>query len=70
MIPTAPTDVDLTPCVWRKSTYSANSQGDCVEVADPGPIAVRDSKNPTAGTLAVPRPTWTAFITAVRRSTL
>lgn len=51
---------------WRKSSYSANSQGQCVEVAAPDAIAVRDSKNPDGGVLAVPRTSWSAFIAAVR----
>jgi len=51
---------------WKKSSYSANSQGDCVEVAVPGPVAVRDSKNPDGGMLTVPRTSWSAFISAVR----
>jgi Domain of unknown function (DUF397) len=32
---------------WRKSSYSANGGGNCVEVAShDGMILVRDSKNP------------------------
>jgi len=53
---------------WRKSSYSAQPQGQCVEVAPSASIAVRDSKNPEAGILAVPRPAWTAFIDGVKRS--
>ena len=30
---------------WRKSSYSGNNGGQCVEVATPGHILVRDSKD-------------------------
>ncbi|MGW4727847.1 DUF397 domain-containing protein [Streptomyces shenzhenensis] len=40
---------NLTGARWRKSSYSGDTGGDCVEVADLTPrIAVRDSKQ-TAG---------------------
>ncbi|MEO5877177.1 MAG: DUF397 domain-containing protein [Streptosporangiaceae bacterium] len=38
----------MTP-VWRKSSRSSTTGGDCVEVAAlPGAVGLRDSKNPTA----------------------
>ncbi|AZP19176.1 DUF397 domain-containing protein [Streptomyces aquilus] len=55
---------DLTNSPWRKSSYSGNTGGDCVEVA-PTPtthIAVRDSKHPTLGHLRVTPATFTAFV--------
>lgn len=57
---------DLTPALWRKSTFS-NNTGACVEVADlPGGTAVRDSKDP-AGTVLSFRPAaWSAFTQGVR----
>lgn len=58
--------VEVAEAAWRKSSYSANSQGQCIEVAAPGPVAVRDSKNPDGGIIAVPRTSWSAFIAAVR----
>jgi hypothetical protein len=42
---------------WRKSTYSGGGEGNtCVEIASllPTRIAIRDSKNPSHGTLSVP----------------
>lgn len=53
---------------WRKSSYSNQDGGDCLEVADglPGAVPVRDSKDPDAGTLVVSAPAWRAFITAIR----
>jgi uncharacterized protein DUF397 len=47
---------------WRKSSFSTNA-GNCVEVAFvPHAVAVRDSKNTAGPTLAVPTPTWHAFV--------
>jgi len=46
---------------WRKSSYSSDQGGNCVEVADlnGGGRAVRDSKNPTGPAL-----TFTAGVRA------
>ncbi|MFJ6086376.1 DUF397 domain-containing protein [Streptomyces sp. NPDC092369] len=44
----------LGTAAWRKSSYSGDTGGQCVEVADLTPhIAVRDSKNPSAGVLTL-----------------
>lgn len=59
--------VEVAEATWRKSGYSAQPQGQCVEVADAAPVAVRDSKNPDAGVLAVHRTSWTAFVAGVKR---
>ena len=39
---------------WRKSSYSGNGGGNCVEVGTglPGKIGVRDSKNPDGPVLS------------------
>jgi hypothetical protein len=48
---------------WRKSSYSAAGNGDCVEVAvQPEQVAVRDSKNATGPTLAFSPTTWRTFL--------
>ncbi|GGS59927.1 DUF397 domain-containing protein [Streptomyces violaceus] len=46
---------NLNNARWRKSSYSGNTGGDCVEVADLGllGVAVRDSKNPGVGIATV-----------------
>ena len=61
------TGLDLSRAEWRKSSYSSQS-GNCVEVARnlPGPVAVRDSKEPDGEKLVVSRETWRAFLLALR----
>jgi Domain of unknown function (DUF397) len=53
---------------WRKSSYSGNGGGDCVEVARnlPGVVAVRDSKNPDGPVLIISRNEWARFISRLR----
>lgn len=53
---------------WRKSSYSNQAGGNCVEVADgfPGVVPVRDSKIPNGPTLAFPADSWTAFINGLK----
>ena len=57
--------------IWRKSSYSG-TQENCVEVAGnlPGAVAIRDSKNPHAGTHMIHPTTWRTFVTAVRTARL
>ncbi|MFR9726214.1 DUF397 domain-containing protein [Streptomyces sp. MS19] len=52
--------------VWRKSSYSSNNGGNCVEVAEgvPGVVPVRDSKVVQGPVLAFPVETWRAFVGA------
>lgn len=57
--------VDVHELAWRKSSRSGGS-GDndaCVEIAFAGPVvAIRDSKNPVAGSLAFSASAFTAFL--------
>lgn len=53
---------------WRKSSYSADTRPQCVEVGlAPGLVGIRDTKNHEAGHLEVSRPAWAAFIRRVSR---
>ncbi|MDA2806276.1 DUF397 domain-containing protein [Nocardiopsis suaedae] len=63
--------MDITPRVWRKSSYSTGQGGECVEVA-PSPAfqGMRDSKHPDASALFLPSSEWAAFLTAARRHAL
>ncbi|MFC7266618.1 DUF397 domain-containing protein [Streptomyces lutosisoli] len=55
----------LTGARWRKSTYSGDTGGDCVEIAEvpsTTTIAIRDSKNPAGPTLTLNPATFTTFV--------
>jgi hypothetical protein len=55
---------------WRKSTYSGNNGGQCVEVGNTARlIAVRDSKDPDGARLAFGREAWEAFAAKVKADT-
>jgi len=55
--------------VWRKSSYSGNSGGNCAEVATvPGAVLVRDSKDTDGARLAFSAAAWRAFAARVKRS--
>lgn len=59
--------VDVRELAWRKSSRSGGTgdNDNCVEIAFTAPtVAIRDSKNPTAGTLTFPA---TAFAALCRR---
>jgi Domain of unknown function (DUF397) len=59
--------MDLTGAEWRKSSFSGNNGGNCVEVARnlPGVVAVRDSKDPGGGALVITPEEWRKFVTGV-----
>ncbi|WP_030545938.1 DUF397 domain-containing protein [Streptomyces albus] len=63
---------ELTGFAWRKSSYSGENEGACVEVADavPGLVPVRDSKVPHGPVLVFPGGAWSAFVGAVREGGL
>ncbi|MGW2296108.1 DUF397 domain-containing protein [Streptomyces violaceorubidus] len=53
---------------WRKSSYSNDQGGSCLEVLDnhPTDVPVRDSKIPEGPALVFPSADWTSFVTAVK----
>ncbi|MFC8012622.1 DUF397 domain-containing protein [Streptomyces cinereoruber] len=56
---------NLTGARWRKSSYSGDTGGNCIEVADlAAHIAVRDSKNPEGPAFLTTPAAFTAFVTA------
>ncbi|MET8975854.1 DUF397 domain-containing protein [Streptomyces sp. NPDC004539] len=54
-----------TEILWRKSSYSGDQGGDCVEIASPplAHIAVRDSKNPAGPHLTLHPTAFSEFVT-------
>ncbi|MFJ9706572.1 DUF397 domain-containing protein [Streptomyces sp. NPDC101234] len=60
--------VDLNAASWRKSTYSNQDGGACVEVSDDfaAVVPVRDSKNPYGPAIVFPAEGWSAFVSAVK----
>lgn len=59
---------DESRAVWRKSSRSNGSGGNCVEVAHTRPetIAIRDSKDPHGPRLLFSSGEWEAFTVRVR----
>jgi hypothetical protein len=59
---------DLTGALWRKSSYSGSSGGNCVEVARnlPGVVAVRDSKDKSGPALVLARGAFEAFMAGIK----
>ena len=54
--------MDKTAVSWRKSSYSGDNGGTCVEVGLAVPaVAVRDSQHPDSPQLTFPPATWQAF---------
>jgi len=52
---------------WRKSSYSGNSGGNCVEVgAVARAVAVRDSKHPHGPALSFTPGSWRAFTRRIK----
>jgi hypothetical protein len=48
---------------WRKSSYSGDQGGDCVEVGEASAtIAIRDSKTPAGPILTLDPATFTTFV--------
>jgi hypothetical protein len=54
--------------MWRKSSYSGENNGNCLEVRDgvPGAVPVRDSKRPDAAHIIIGADAWQAFVKHVR----
>ena len=57
--------IDLS---WRKSSYSGNGGGNCVEVAAGGRVMVRDSQDRAGTVLRFPSAAWRKFADQVKRS--
>ncbi|MEU3788805.1 DUF397 domain-containing protein [Streptomyces fructofermentans] len=55
---------DLSAARWRRSSYSDDNGGECVEIADgvPGVLPVRDSKSPDGPVLVLGERAWSEFV--------
>jgi hypothetical protein len=51
---------------WRKSSYSGDNGGECVEVATAEAVLVRDTTDRHGPVLTLTADAWQAFITAIR----
>jgi hypothetical protein len=52
---------------WRKSSYSGDNGGDCVECATTrATVLVRDTKSPATPALAFTPRAWQAFTTSLK----
>lgn len=51
---------------WRKSSYSSQSGGNCVEVASDSGVLIRDTADRDGVTLGVPARAWAEFLSAIR----
>jgi hypothetical protein len=51
---------------WRKSSYSGDNGGACVEVASIGNVMIRDTTDRDGATLAVPVSAWLTFLAGIK----
>jgi len=58
----------LSTAEWRKSSYSSTTGGECLEVSDsiPSLVPVRDSKDPSQGSLLFAADSWAAFLVGIK----
>ncbi|MFF5634623.1 DUF397 domain-containing protein [Streptomyces sp. NPDC012825] len=65
------TNQNLTGAHWRKSSYSADNGGQCIEVADlTAHVAVRDSKNPEGPAFLAAPAAFAVFVSAAAEGRL
>jgi hypothetical protein len=60
--------IDMSAVSWRRSSYSNQDGGACVEVSDDCVplVPVRDSKVIAGPVLAIPAGSWASFVAAVK----
>jgi Domain of unknown function (DUF397) len=51
---------------WRKSSYSGDNGGACVEVASAEAVLVRDTTDRTGPVVTFTADAWRAFVAALR----
>jgi hypothetical protein len=61
--------MEETDLNWRKSTYSGNGGGECIETASvAGSVLVRDTKDRTGSMLRFSPGAWRRFAGQLKRS--
>jgi hypothetical protein len=67
-INTHSTAPDVAPeSAWFKSSYSNDTGGSCVEIANlTSQVGIRDSKDKTGPALVVPATAWSSLVALVR----
>ncbi|MFW5418888.1 DUF397 domain-containing protein [Nocardiopsis sp. CNT-189] len=64
-------EVASIPADFRKSSYSGDTGGNCIEVGSlPCGAAVRDSRHPEDGFIAVPAKEWAFFLRTAQAEAL
>jgi hypothetical protein len=53
---------------WRKSSYSGNGGGNCVEVGQAGGVLVRDTQDRTGPVLTFSADAWWRFALRLKQS--
>ena len=51
---------------WRKSSYSGSNGGECVEVASPGAVLVRDTTDRNGPVVTFTADAWRAFLASAK----
>jgi hypothetical protein len=64
--PSRPGDWRGSPMNWRKSTYSQDTGGACVEVATAGTVLIRDTASRDGLTLSVSASAWSKFTSTLK----
>jgi hypothetical protein len=54
--------------MWRKSSYSSNGGGNCVEAANADRVYVRDSQDQDGPRLEISPETWHSFTRRIKTS--
>ena len=58
--------MEVTDMNWRKSSYSGNGGGECVEVAHTDRVLVRDTHDQNGPVLGFTAEAWTVFTAALK----
>ena len=65
----ARTALHAAETAWFKSSYSNDTGGSCVEIAElPAHVGIRDSKDTARPAFMVSRRAWNSFVAGVLRS--